>query len=50
MRWLYSDEWVTLEPGDTLVIAAGVPHNGNSVDADMIVVHDAGTRHVQKES
>lgn len=43
---------VTLEPGDTLVVDAGVPHNALSigeVDADMIVVYDAGTREFRKE-
>ena len=46
-------EWVTLEPGDTLVVDAGVPHHAKSVgdvDADMIVVYDAGERHFHKES
>ena len=47
------DEWVTLQPGDTIVVDAAVPHNARSVgdvDADMIVVYDSGVRHFQKES
>ena len=43
---------VILEPGDTLVVAADVPHNALSVgdvDADMIVVYDSGERDFQKE-
>jgi len=41
-----------LNPGDTLVVAADVPHNARSigdVDADMIVVYDSGHRDFQKE-
>ncbi len=47
------DESVTLNPGDTLIVEAGVPHNAQSigdVDADMIVVYDTGARHFQKEA
>ena len=41
------DEIVTLEPGDTITIPAGVNHNAVSVgevDADMIVVYSSGER------
>jgi quercetin dioxygenase-like cupin family protein len=41
------DNLVTLEPGDTLVIPRGVPHNARAlpgVDAEMIVVYDTGKR------
>ncbi len=41
------DETVTLEPGDTLTVPAGVAHHARSVgdeDADMIVAYSAGDR------
>lgn len=47
------DERVTLEPGDTLVVEAGVPHNARSVgdlDAEMIVVYDVYKREFRKEA
>jgi quercetin dioxygenase-like cupin family protein len=45
-------EKVTLEPGDTIVIPAGVFHNAISTggdDADMIVAYSSGTRGFEKE-
>jgi len=41
------DKKVVLDAGDTLVVAAGVPHNAVSigdVDADMIVAYSSGAR------
>ena len=41
------DEKVVLEPGDTLVVKAGVPHDAVSIgetDADMIVAYSSGDR------
>ena len=46
-------ETVTLGPGDTLSIPAGVYHNAVSVgeeDADMIVAYSSGTRDFQLET
>ena len=46
------DRKAILNPGDTLVVAADVPHNAVSigeVDADMIVVYDTGERDFRKE-
>jgi len=46
------DERVVLEPGDTLVVAAGVPHYANSIgeeDADMVVAYSSADRDFQKE-
>ena len=46
------DEMVVMEPGDTLVVAAGVPHNARStgdVDADMIVTYSSADRQVVGE-
>lgn len=45
-------EWVSLAPGDTLVVDAGVAHHARStgeVDADMIVIYDSGERGFRKE-
>ena len=50
-HWM-GDEAVILEPGDTLAVAAGVPHHARSigdVDADMIVAYSAGQRDFRKE-
>ncbi|HUT01070.1 MAG TPA: cupin domain-containing protein [Phycisphaerae bacterium] len=47
------DESVLLEPGDTLVVAAGVPHYARSVgdeDADMIVAYSSAERDFRKEA
>lgn len=47
------DERVELEPGDTLVVAAGVPHDAFSTgetDADMIVAYSSGDRDFVPES
>jgi quercetin dioxygenase-like cupin family protein len=47
-----SDQKVILEAGDTLVVAAAVPHNATSigdVDADMIVVYSSGVRDFVQE-
>lgn len=41
------DEKVVLEPGDTLVVNTGVPHDAVSIgetDADMIVAYSSGDR------
>ena len=41
------NEKVVLNAGDTLVVAAGVPHNAVSIggeDADMIVAYSSGVR------
>ena len=41
------DERVTMEPGDTLVVPAGVPHNAcciSTTDADMIVAYSSADR------
>jgi quercetin dioxygenase-like cupin family protein len=41
------DRLVALEPGDTIVIPRGVPHNARAlpgVDAEMMVVYDTGKR------
>jgi len=46
------EERVVLEPGDTLVVAAGVPHHAKSIgeeDADMIVAYSSGRRDFRKE-
>lgn len=46
------DETVILEPGDTLVVAAGVFHNAASCgdeDADMIVAYSSPKRDFVKE-
>jgi quercetin dioxygenase-like cupin family protein len=46
------DETVTMEPGDTLMVAPGVPHNATSVgdeDAVMIVAYSSGERAFEKE-
>jgi len=46
------EETVTLEPGDTLVVAAGVFHNAASCgddDANMIVAYSSATRDFVKE-
>ena len=45
-------QWVTLQPGDTLVILPGAPHHARSVgdvDAQMIVAYDTGKRAFQLE-
>jgi quercetin dioxygenase-like cupin family protein len=45
-------EKVILEPGDTLVVAAGAVHYARSIgeeDADMIVAYSAGEREFRKE-
>ena len=47
------DEKVVLEPGDTLVVNAGVPHDAVSIgetDADMIVAYSSGDRDFVPES
>ena len=47
------DKKVILNPGDTLAVAAGVPHNAVSigeVDADMIVAYSSGVRDFVLES
>ncbi|MEX0777223.1 MAG: cupin domain-containing protein [Phycisphaeraceae bacterium] len=47
LRHSVGDHSVVLEPGDTLVIPAGVMHNALSLgdqDADMIVVYSSGQR------
>jgi quercetin dioxygenase-like cupin family protein len=47
LRHTIGEESVILEPGDTIVVAAGIPHNATSLgeeDADMIVAYSAGTR------
>jgi len=46
-------QWVVMQPGDTLVVDAGVPHHARSVgetDADMVVVYDAGKRQFRPEA
>ena len=46
------DEKVILEPGDTLVVKAGVNHNAVSIgdeDADMIVAYSSGDRQIEHE-
>lgn len=48
----YGSKRAVLEPGDTITIPAGVPHNATSigaVDADMIVVYDSAERKFEKE-
>jgi len=45
-------ETMVMEPGDTLVVAAGVSHNARSVgdvDADMIVTYSSADRQVVGE-
>lgn len=52
LRHTIGDETVLLEPGDTLSIAAGVPHNAASIgdeDADMIVAYSSGARDFELE-
>ena len=49
----FADETVTMEPGDTLFVPAGVFHNAVSVgdvDADMIVAYSSGRRGFQPEN
>ncbi len=46
------DRKVILEPGDTLVVKAGVNHNAVSIgdeDADMIVAYSSGDRQIEHE-
>ena len=46
------DETVILEPGDTLVVKAGVNHNAVSIgdeDADMLVAYSSGDRQIEHE-
>ena len=46
------DEKVILNPGDTLVVDPGVPHNAISIgeeDADMIVAYSSGDRDFHPE-
>ena len=47
------DEKVVMEPGDTLVVKANVPHDAVSIggtDADMIVAYSSGDRDFVPES
>jgi len=47
LRHTVGDDEVTLEPGDTIVLDAAVPHNAASIgdeDADMIVAYSSGVR------
>lgn len=47
------DDRVIMEPGDTLVVPAGVPHNATSIgetDADMMVAYDSGDRQFRPEA
>ena len=47
------EERVVLEPGDTLVVKAGVPHDAVNIgepDADMIVAYSSGNRDFVAES
>jgi len=51
-HWV-ANEQMTLEPGDTLVVPAGVAHYARNVsaeDADMIVAYPSGTRQFRAES
>jgi len=46
------EEKVILEPGDTITLDAGIPHNATSIgdeDADMIVAYSSGTRGFRPE-
>jgi quercetin dioxygenase-like cupin family protein len=52
LRHTVGDQTVLLEPGDTLSIGAGVPHNAASIgeeDADMIVAYSSGKRDFELE-
>lgn len=47
LRHTLGDEEAVLEPGDTIVLDAGVPHNATSIgeeDADMIVAYSSADR------
>ena len=46
------DQRTIMRAGDTLVVAAGIPHNAlniGDVDADMIVAYSSGTRDFRLE-
>jgi quercetin dioxygenase-like cupin family protein len=50
LKHFVGKEFVLMEPGDTLVIPAGVDHHALSIgdeDAVMIVAYPAGQRHFQ---
>jgi len=52
LRHTIGDETVILEPGDTIVLDAGVPHDAASIgdeDADMIVAYSSGQRDFRAE-
>ena len=52
LRHTMGDEEVILDPGDVIVLEAGVPHNAFSIgdeDADMIVAYSSGTRDCRPE-
>jgi mannose-6-phosphate isomerase-like protein (cupin superfamily) len=45
------EETVRLEPGDVLLIPAGVPHSARSVgevNADMVITYNSGDRHYRE--
>jgi quercetin dioxygenase-like cupin family protein len=47
------DERAILEPGDTLVVAAGVPHGATNIgddDVDAIIAYSSGIRDMVLES
>ena len=51
LEHVVGEESVVLEPGDTIVIAPGVPHWARSIgeaDADMIVAYSQGDREFTK--
>ncbi|HUT34167.1 MAG TPA: cupin domain-containing protein [Planctomycetota bacterium] len=53
LRHTMGDEEVTLEPGDTIVLDAAVPHNATSIgdeDADMIVAYSSADRGFRAET
>ncbi|HPD14519.1 MAG TPA: cupin domain-containing protein [Planctomycetota bacterium] len=52
LRHTMGDAQVVLEPGDTLVLDAGVPHNATSIgeeDAEMVVAYSSGDRGFRTE-
>ncbi len=52
LRHTMGDEVAVLEPGDTIVLDAGVPHNAASIggeDADMIVAYSSADRGFRPE-
>lgn len=53
LRHTMGGEEVVLEPGDTIVLDAGVPHNATSIggeDAEMIVAYSCGDRGFRLEA